>query len=269
MVVVGLMALILSAVGCGGSDSTLTAKEFEQQLKVACNDGAQESNEVYEQISNIYSEGKRKPTRGFQTENLEKMMGVYENTTEKIAEIGLPEEGAEQAEALIQAREDAAAKTAADVWGTRNEYLVIFKDANERAKGLRRQRLHGLSSDHPLRTLIGKFAEGWPSHRVGAIVRSARSAFTEAELVGQPQRLGEGVSHPVGSQRAAISFTFFDALLEAARSFLTAGPCPGGNPSASMRWICFLLAGITTSSATSSIFSPACCFPPGYGPRAY
>jgi hypothetical protein len=134
MVVVGLMALILSAVGCGGSDSTLTAKEFEQQLKVACKDGVREGNEVYEQISNIYSEGKRKPTRAFQTENLEKMMGVYENTTEKIAEIGLPDEGEESAEALIQAREDAAAKTSADVWGTRNEYGVIFKDANEQAR---------------------------------------------------------------------------------------------------------------------------------------
>lgn len=134
VVVMASIALIVLGVGCGGSDSSLTAKEFEQQLNIACKDGARESTEVYEQISNIYSEGKRKPTRAFQTENLEKMMGVYENTTEKIAAIGLPEEGAKQAEALIQAREDAAAKTAADVWGTRNEYLVIFKDANERAR---------------------------------------------------------------------------------------------------------------------------------------
>jgi len=133
MIVVGLMALILSAVGCGGGDSTMTAKEFEQQLKVACKDGARESNEVYGQISTLYGEGKRKATRAFQTENLEKMMGVYENTTEKIAEIGLPDEGEERAEALIQAREDAAAKTAADVWGTREEYGVIFKDANRLA----------------------------------------------------------------------------------------------------------------------------------------
>lgn len=133
-IVVGLMALILLAVGCGGSDSTLTAKEFEQKLKVACNDGVRESSEVYERISNLYSEGKRKPTRSFQTENLEKMMAVYENITEKIAEIGLPEEDGERAEALIQAREDAAAKATGDIWGTRNEYLVIFKDANEKAR---------------------------------------------------------------------------------------------------------------------------------------
>jgi hypothetical protein len=133
-IVVGLMALILLAVGCGGSDSTMTAKEFEQQLKVACNNGEQERNEVYGQISTLYSEGKRKPTRAFQQENLEKMMGVYENTTEKIAEIGFPDEGVERAESLIQAREDAAAKVAGDVWGSRNDYGVIFKDANELAR---------------------------------------------------------------------------------------------------------------------------------------
>jgi len=132
--IAALMALVLVAAGCGGSDSTLTEKEFEQQLKVACNNGAQESSEVYEKISNLYSEGKRKPTRDFQEENLGKMMGVYENTTENIAEIGLPEEGKERAEDLIKAREDGAAKATADIWETRNEYLVIFKDANERAR---------------------------------------------------------------------------------------------------------------------------------------
>lgn len=133
MVVVGLMALILLAVGCGSSDSNMTEKEFEQQLKVACKKGEQESNEVYGQISKLYSEGKRKATRAFQTENLEKMVAVYVNTTEKIAEIGLPDEGKERAEALIQAREDAAAKVTGDIWGTRREYRVIFKDARERS----------------------------------------------------------------------------------------------------------------------------------------
>lgn len=133
-VIAVLTALILVVAGCGGDDSSLTEKEFEQQLRVACNNGAKESSEVYEKISNLYSEGKRKPTRAFQEENLAKMMGVYENTTESISEIGLPEEGKERAEGLIKAREDGAAKATADIWGTRNEYLVIFKDANDRAR---------------------------------------------------------------------------------------------------------------------------------------
>lgn len=134
IVVVAGVALLLAAAGCGGGDSSLTEREFEQQLKVVCNQGAQESNEIFETISNLYYEGKRKPTREFQAENLRKMMGSYEATTEKISEIGLPEEGEEGAEALVEAREEGADKAMADIWGTRNEYLVIFKDANARAR---------------------------------------------------------------------------------------------------------------------------------------
>jgi hypothetical protein len=128
------MAFFLFVAGCGDSESTLSQKEYEKQLVVVCNQGEKESNDVLERISNLYYEGKRRPTREFQTENLRKMMRAYEATTENISEIGLPERGKEAAEALVESREEGAAKAMADIWGTRNDYLVIFKDANERAK---------------------------------------------------------------------------------------------------------------------------------------
>jgi hypothetical protein len=130
---VGTLALV---VGCGGEDSTVSKQEYDQKLELACNKGLQEREEMLEEISQKFEEGGRKTSKDFQSENLIALIALYEGTTEEIADIGVPEEGEQEAEELVQAREDAAAKVQDDPLGSIDSLITIFAEANKLAEDL-------------------------------------------------------------------------------------------------------------------------------------
>ena len=132
-----LAGALFSMIGCGGGDSTVGNDEYNQQLRLVCNKGLQEREELVNAINKDYEENQeQKATTAYQIENLRKLIAVYQGTTEGIADIGLPEERAARAEEMVEAREDAAAKVDGDPLGTRDSLEAVFKKANQLASDL-------------------------------------------------------------------------------------------------------------------------------------
>jgi hypothetical protein len=138
IVSIAIVALIAALAGCGeGDSSSLSKQEFTNQLKLACNKGKQERETLVTNISRDYYEHHAgRATPEYQTENLLKLMDVYQGTTKEIADIGLPDGSAKKVEAFLHAREEAAAKVEASPLGTRDNLEIIFKPAVEKGEAL-------------------------------------------------------------------------------------------------------------------------------------
>lgn len=104
-----LTALLLFASGCGGGSSTVSKEEFDRKLEVVCNQGLKEREEWVEEVGRE-AEQKQKVTDAERTESLHKLIAIYQETTEEIADLDLPEQGGKKVEELIAAREEAAEK---------------------------------------------------------------------------------------------------------------------------------------------------------------
>jgi hypothetical protein len=123
--------LLMAASGCGGGSSSLSKAEYEQQLELVCNKGLQEREAFVAKVSEEYAQKKSGTDSKSQAQNIRGFMTVYNGITEKIDEIGLPEQDQKKAEELVQTREDAAAKIEADPLGTFPESLQIFAKPNK------------------------------------------------------------------------------------------------------------------------------------------
>jgi hypothetical protein len=137
-ILLALLAVLGVLGGCGGGDSsTVSKEEFAQQLKLACNKGLQEQEKLVKDLTQeYYEEREERATPAYQAENLRKVMHTYQDTTDKISEMGLPEGEEQIVEDLIRAREEAAAKVDASPLGTRDNVEAIFKEADAKAKAL-------------------------------------------------------------------------------------------------------------------------------------
>lgn len=124
-----LAALLLIASGCGGDDSTVSKAEFDRQLELVCNQGLKEREEWVEEVGRE-AEQKKEVTDAERTESLHKLIAIYQETTEEIADLDLPEQGGKKVEELIEAREDAAEKFDANPLKALEE-PEIFAKANE------------------------------------------------------------------------------------------------------------------------------------------
>jgi hypothetical protein len=127
---------LLVVAGCGGGgSSTISQQEYERKLEMVCNDGLQQREDAFRVITQEYEElSEEEATPQVQNENLLKLIAVYEETTEEISEIDLPEGNEKKAEEMVQEREDAAAKVQADPQGTRPRFETIFKKSSDLAK---------------------------------------------------------------------------------------------------------------------------------------
>jgi hypothetical protein len=128
----------LLAAGCGGGDdSSLSKQEYTQKLKLVCNEGQQARQTLIQNISRDYYEHHaQRPTDQYQANNLIKLMNTYQETTEKIADIGLPEGEEKKVEQFIRTREEATAKVKASPLGTRDNIQLIFRGPEEEAESL-------------------------------------------------------------------------------------------------------------------------------------
>jgi hypothetical protein len=129
IVLIGLLAWS----GCGGGGSSLSKAEYQQQLELVCNKGLQEREEFLVKSNELAAEGKVKVSKA---DGIRKLFGVYAGTTEKIAEIGLPEEEEEKAEELVQAREASVAKVEADPFSALTDSVTIFAKPRKIAEEL-------------------------------------------------------------------------------------------------------------------------------------
>ena len=138
LILIVVVALVSVLAGCGGSDdSSLSKQEFTTQLKAACKKGHQDRETLVTNISRDYYEHHAgRATPEYQTENLLKLMDVYQGTTGAIADIGMPEGEEKKVEDFIHAREEAAARVEASPLGTRDNLEIIFKPAVEKSEEL-------------------------------------------------------------------------------------------------------------------------------------
>jgi hypothetical protein len=127
----------LVVTGCGGDDSSISKQEYDQQLELICNQGLKGREELFQDITEEFEEkGGKGNTPDVQAKNIRKLMVIYQETTAEIADIGLPEEGEKQAEELVRAREDAAAKVEADPLSAREDVATIFAKPTKLAEDL-------------------------------------------------------------------------------------------------------------------------------------
>lgn len=133
-IVVAVLAMLLALVGCGDGDSSLSKAEYKNEVRLVCNESEQRIEELVSQLKQEYQEREQVATAKYQAENLLKVIDSYDETTEELADIGLPEGEEKKVEAFIQEREEAAAKVKASPLGTRDAFPVIFKGANEMAE---------------------------------------------------------------------------------------------------------------------------------------
>jgi hypothetical protein len=138
LVVLAAVSISIFAIaGCGGDDSSLSQAEYEQQLELVCNKGIQERAKLVNEVSREFEEQReRKSSPQYEAENLTKLATVYEGTTEKLDELGPPEQDPEKVEAMIRAREEASAKVLADPLSARGQLEPIFEEANKLAESL-------------------------------------------------------------------------------------------------------------------------------------
>jgi hypothetical protein len=123
-------ALLVSGCGGGGSDS-LTKAEFAKKADEICRRGESERAEVLKAAGQKFS-GK-KVTAADQEQLVLEAVPSYEKATQKIKELGVPEGGEKEAEALVKAMEEAAENVKADP-GTATTGSVPFEKANEVAE---------------------------------------------------------------------------------------------------------------------------------------
>lgn len=136
LAVVGALLLVTSGCG-GGDDSTVVSKqEYDQKLELACNQGLKEREAFLNKVNHAFEELGGDVSKAFQTENIRKLVAVYQGTTEEIADIGLPEENKKKAEELVQTREKAAAQVEADPLGSLSSLGYVFKKTNQIAEDL-------------------------------------------------------------------------------------------------------------------------------------
>jgi hypothetical protein len=123
-------ALVVSGCGGGGSDS-LTKAEFAKKADEICRRGEAERAEVLKAAGQKFS-GK-KVTAADQEQLVLEAIPSYEKSTQKIKELGVPEGGEKEAEALVEAMEEAAENVKADP-GTATTGSIPFKKADEIAE---------------------------------------------------------------------------------------------------------------------------------------
>jgi hypothetical protein len=121
---------LLGVTGCGGDSSSLSKAEYHQQLELVCNEGLQAREEFLINSNKEAEHGKKVG----KAEGIRRYIGVYEDTTEKIADLNPPEQTEKLAEEYVQAREAAAAKAYADPISAVANSLIIFKKANDIAE---------------------------------------------------------------------------------------------------------------------------------------
>jgi hypothetical protein len=111
--IVGLgAALLLLVTGCGGSGSSLTKAEFIKEANLVCQEAASAKEEALGAALAKFGGGKI--TRADQVKALLFVLRPYDEATEKIDGLGAPKGEAEKVEALVEAREEATARTKAD-----------------------------------------------------------------------------------------------------------------------------------------------------------
>jgi len=108
--VVGLLVLLQ---GCGGDSGSTTKAEFTKEAKNICNKAEQEREEVASKLILEYQEREENATPKKQEESVLRLLKVYEKTTSALAELDVPEGEEQKVEALLKAREDAAAQVKA------------------------------------------------------------------------------------------------------------------------------------------------------------
>lgn len=135
--IVAILIGLLCIAGCGG-DSAISRAEYEQQVELVCNNGLKKREELLKVVSQEYAKRDRKASAREQAEeqadNIRKLMGVYRETTEELADIDLPEQGQQKAEEMVKAREDAVAKVEKDPRGGLAEFTTIFAKSNKIAE---------------------------------------------------------------------------------------------------------------------------------------
>ncbi len=111
--VVGTLVALLALAGCGGSESSsLTKSEFVKQANIACQESlAAKEERIQAAIARL---GGRKVTRADQEKLILKVLVPYEEATEKIKELDAPKGEEEKIQAIVEAREEAVARTKAD-----------------------------------------------------------------------------------------------------------------------------------------------------------
>lgn len=133
-----VLAMLFAIAGCGGGEgeTTVSGSEYKTQVTLVCNQAEQKLQELITRLKNEYQERPEKAEAQYQAENLLKLIGLYEETTEELADVGVPEGNEKEAEDLIHAREEAAAQVQASPLGTRDAFQVVFRDANDILKKL-------------------------------------------------------------------------------------------------------------------------------------
>lgn len=135
LAVLGVSLLIMA--GCGGDSSTISEEEYALKLELVCNEGIQARQDLFSAVSQEYAElSEDERTTQVEVENLRKLVGTYQETTEKVAEIGLPEGNEKEAEEFVREREEAAAKIQASTLATREALPKIFEKPDKLAESL-------------------------------------------------------------------------------------------------------------------------------------
>jgi hypothetical protein len=130
--IVAVLIGLLCWTGCGGGSSTISKAEYLQQLELVCNKGLQAREEFTIKANQKAAQSKQ--SSAAVAKSIREFAGVYEGTTEEIAEIGLPEQGKKQAEELVHARELGVAKVKKDPVGALSNAVTIFAKPNKIAE---------------------------------------------------------------------------------------------------------------------------------------
>lgn len=135
VIVIGLLAI----TGCGGGSSSISKAEYTQQAELICNEGLKEREEFFKEVSAEYEKRNRNASAKEQAEeqarNVRGLMAVYDGTTEELADLDTPEQGAKMAEELVKARETSSRELKADTQKM-SEFLELFAPATKAAEGL-------------------------------------------------------------------------------------------------------------------------------------
>ena len=133
-VIAALVVAVLGVLaGCGGnseSSAAPTKAKYLKEVNAACEKGQDKHDQLLVVIAERFERLGQTPKA--QEEAVLELQEPYEETTEKLADLTPPEGGEPKVEALIEAREEAAAKV-------NDDPLVVYKkrpyrEVEERAK---------------------------------------------------------------------------------------------------------------------------------------
>lgn len=129
--VLGMLVVLLALAGCGGSEtSSLNKSEFVKQANLACQEGlAAKEEKIQAAVARL---GGRKVTRSDQEKLILTVLVPYEEATEKIDELDAPQGEEAKIQAIVEAREEAVARTKADP-GTALVSSTAFEKATKLA----------------------------------------------------------------------------------------------------------------------------------------